>query len=298
MLVGLAPPAARGQETAAVVQRDLEYRAARDSYQAALQNLRAQNNAFASILDTLAGARRGDDEELVRQLEGQAYGFSREIARLDRRVQEQRDSLDNARSRLLGALDDRLDRVQSMLSENPVPSVRQDLEAEARDLRRQYLELEAEGGNVLTPRNVMYPAMQPSPRDTPADLRLKVQFAERKVEEAKAQLGEVDRQIQRLENLVRTQRSGRDFMGQLNRFGDTEVPTGPPGQARERIQDLPTDTTGALSIEDLPPEQRLEVLRLFREQVQVQIDVLEDRVRVLKERLPHTDEAMDAEEPR
>ena len=82
-------------------------------------------------------------------------------------------------------------------------------------------------------------------------------------------------------------------MGQLNRFGDTEVPTGQPGQTRDRIQDLPTDTTGALSIEDLPPEQRLEVLRLFREQVQVQIDVLEDRVRVLKERLPHTDGAAD-----
>lgn len=287
----LAPAPAPGQSFEdEVVQEELEYRAARQSYEAALEQLRAEYNAFNRILDEVRVARISGDDGAREEALARAYGRSQEMQRLEVRVQELREALDSERGELLSALDRRLDDVQARLGEGPTTlQERRDLEAQLAGLASQYLELEEEGSNVLTPRNVLYPTIVYDPRDTPSDILFKIDFAEGKLSQAEAQAEELDGQLQRLENLLRAQRSRRDFIGQLNRFGDTQVPVGQPGERSERGEAAVADTAG-VALEELPLEQQLSTLRTFREQMTRVIEVLEERVAALRARAPRVDE--------
>jgi hypothetical protein len=289
----ISPGPAAGQEEddAGVVQRDLEYRAARQAYDAALDHLTAEYNAYTRILDQVRAARNSGDDDARKAALARAYARSQEIQRLERRAQEEREDLDARREALLVALDARLEDVQAQLAASDVIPFdeRRRLEATLAGLASQYLELEEEGSNVLTPRNVLYPSVVYDPRDTPTEILYKIEFAESKLDQARAQVEELDGQIQRSESLLRAQRSRRDFMGQLNRFGDTQVPLGQPGQRPERGQQAIADTAG-ITLEGLPLEQQLETLLTFREQMNRVVQVLEERVQDLRARLPRTDD--------
>lgn len=292
-LWGGAPAPAWGQAGGGeLVQRELDYRASRQSYEAALEQLRAEYNAYTRILDEVRAARNAGDEPAREAALALAYARSQEVQRLELRVQELRATLDQRREGLLAALDGRLDQIQGRLALGTAVSQaeRRELEAQVTGLATQYLELEQEGSNVLTPRNVLYPSIVYDPRDTPSDILFKIDFAEGKLGQAEAQLEELDGQIQRLENLLRAQRSRRDFMGQLNRFGDTQVPVGQPGQRTERGEGAVADTVG-LTLEELPLEQQLATVVTFREQMSRVVEVLEERVRDLRARLPRIDGA-------
>lgn len=290
---GLAPVPAPGQAVAdELVQEELEYRAARQSYEAALQQLRAEFNAYTRILDEVTAARLSGDEPSREAALARAYARSQEVERIEVRVQELRDVLEAERGDLLAALDTRLDAVQAQLAGDPDLATRRSLEAQLAGLANQYVELEEQGGNVLTPRNVLYPSIVYDPRDTPADILFKIDFAEGKLSQARAQAEELDGQLQRLENLLRAQRSRRDFIGQLNRFGDTQVPVGQPGQPTERGEAVVADTAG-VALEELPLEQQLSTLRTFREQMTRVIEVLEERVADLRARAQRVDAAPD-----
>jgi hypothetical protein len=273
------------------VQRDLEYRAARQAYDAALDHLTAEYNAYTRILDQVRAARNSGDDDARKAALARAYARSQEIQRLERRAQEEREDLDARRKALLVALDARLEDVEAELAASDVMPFeeRRRLEATLAGLASQYLELEEEGSNVLTPRNVLYPSVVYDPRDTPTEILYKIEFAESKLDQARAQVEELDGQIQRSESLLRAQRSRRDFMGQLNRFGDTQVPLGQPGQRPERGQQAIADTAG-ITLEGLPLEQQLETLLTFREQMNRVVQVLEERVQDLRARLPRTDD--------
>jgi hypothetical protein len=270
----------------------LDYRAARQAYEALLEQLRAENNALDRILDEVRVARSAGDDPAREAALARAYARSQEVQRLELRVGEQRGVLDARREDLLAALDARLDRVQGRLSgDRPLSMIeRQELEAQVAGLAAQYVQLEDEGSNVLTPRNVLYPSVVYDPRDTPADILFKIEFAQSKLSQAQAQIDEVDGQIERLEHLLRAQRSSRDFMGELNRFGDTQVPVGQPGQRTDRTQGAVVDTAG-LALDQLPLDQRLATVQTFREQMNRVVEVLEGRVDDLRARLPRTDGA-------
>jgi hypothetical protein len=287
-LWGATAEPARGQdEGGELVQRELEYRAARQSYEAALEQLRAEYNAYTRILDEVRIAPNAGDDAARGNALARAYARSQEVQRLEIRVQESRATLDERREGLLAALDARLDEVQQRLGAPGRLTLqeRQGLEAQLAGLASQYLELEEQGSNVLTPRNVLYPSIVYDPRDTPSDVLFKIDFAEGKLAQAVSQAEELDGQIQRLDNLLRAQRSRRDFLGQLNRFGDTQVPVGQPGQRTERGEGAVADTAG-VALEELPLEQQLATLRTFREQMTRVIEVLEERVRDLRARQP------------
>lgn len=284
------PETAVGQEDAAgVVQGELDYRAARQAYEAALDHLAAEYNAYTRILDEVRVARSSGDDDARRAALARAYARSQEIQRLELRAQEEREVLDARREALLMALDARLEEVQGELAASDVLPFdeRRRLEATLSGLASQYLRLEEEGSNVLTPRNVLYPNVVYDPRDTPSEILFKIEFAESKLGQARAQVEELDGQIQRLANLLRAQRSRRDFMGQLDRFGDTQVPVGQPGQRSERGQEAVADTTG-ITLEGLPLEQQLATLQTFREQMNRVVEVLRERVDDLRARLPRT----------
>jgi hypothetical protein len=286
---GSPGPAAGQEDAAGVVQGELDYRAARQAYEAALDHLEAEYNAYTRILDQVREARSSGDDDARRAALARAYARSQEIQRLERRAQEEREALDARREALLVALDARLEEVQGELAASDVLPFdeRRRLEATLSGLASQYLRLEEEGSNVLTPRNVLYPNVVYDPRDTPSEILYKIEFAESKLAQARAQVEELDGQIQRLDNLLRAQRSRRDFMGELDRFGDTQVPVGQPGQRSERSQEVVADTTG-ITLEGLPLEQQLATLQTFREQMNRVVEVLRERVEDLRARLPRT----------
>lgn len=287
-----APAPAPAQAVAdEVVQEELEYRASRQSYEAALEQLRAEYNAYTRILDEVRAARTSGDDAAREAALARAYARSQEVQRLEVRVQELREALDAERGELLAALDRRLDDVQARLGAGtPDLQTRRELEAQLAGLAAQYVELEEQGSNVLTPRNVLYPSIVYDPRDTPSDILFKIEFAEGKLSQAEAQAEELDGQLQRLQNLLRAQRSRRDFIGQLNRFGDTQVPVGQPGQRTERGEAAVADTVG-VALEALPLEQQLSTLQTFREQMTRVIEILEERVSALRARAPRVDGA-------
>lgn len=286
---GSPGPAAGQEDAAGVVQSELDYRAARQAYEAALDHLEAEYNAYTRILDEVRVARSSGDDDARRAALARAYARSQEIQRLERRAQEEREALDARREALLVALDARLEAVQGELAASDVLPYeeRRRLEATLSGLASQYLRLEEEGSNVLTPRNVLYPNVVYDPRDTPSEILYKIEFAESKLGQARAQVEELDGQIQRLDNLLRAQRSRRDFMGELDRFGDTQVPVGQPGQRSERGQEAVADTAG-ITLEGLPLEQQLATLQTFREQMNRVVEVLRERVEDLRARLPRT----------
>jgi hypothetical protein len=278
----------RAQESGDVAQRELEYRAAKGAHDAALDDYNAQYNAYSQLIDQVAAARRVGDETAIDAALGRWYQRSREIRRLDLRVQEQRERLEGARGALLAALDAELEAVGAELAAGPGVAVASGLVARSRDLRLQYEELEEEGSHVLTPREIVLTQLQYDPRNTPAEIRLKVEYAERRIEEARGAQREVDRQIQRVETLLRVERSGTDFRGGLNRFGDDQVPVGQPAQGRDGRSAL-ADTTG-LTLDELPLDQQLKTLRDHRTQLEVYIGVFEERVKALRTHLPRTED--------
>lgn len=286
---GSPGPAAGQEDAAGVVQGELDYRAARQAYEAALDHLEAEYNAYTRILDEVRVARSSGDDDARRAALARAYARSQEIQRLERRAQEEREALDARREALLVALDARLEAVQGELAASDVLPYeeRRRLESTLSGLASQYLRLEEEGSNVLTPRNVLYPNVVYDPRDTPSEILYKIEFAESKLGQARAQVEELDGQIQRLDNLLRAQRSRRDFMGELDRFGDTQVPVGQPGQRSERGQEAVADTAG-ITLEGLPLAQQLATLQTFREQMNRVVEVLRERVEDLRARLPRT----------
>lgn len=291
-LSAIGPEFVRGQDTAGnLVQHELEYRAARGSYEAALEQLRAEYNAWTRILDEVRAARNSGDDQAREASLARAYARSQEVQRIEIRVQDLRLTFDERREDLLAALDARLDQVQARLGAGALTfDERRDLEAQLAGLANQYVELEEQGSNVLTPRNVLYPSIVYDPRDTPNDLAFKIEFSESKLAQAEAQVEELDGQIVRLENLLRAQRSRRDFIGQLNRFGDTQVPVGQPGQRTDRGEAAVADTAG-VALEELPLDQQLATIQTFREQMTRVIEVLEERVQDLRARYPRLDEA-------
>jgi hypothetical protein len=291
LVLALCAPTAvgtRAQEVGDVAQRELEYRAAKGAHDAALGDYNAQYNAYERIIDQVTVARNAGDDAALDAALGRWYQRSLEIGRLDLRVQEQRERLERARGALLAALDAELESVGAQLAAGPGVSAASALVARSRDLRLQYEELEEEGSAVLTPREIVLTQLRYDPRNTPAEVRLKVDYAERRIEEAREALREVDRQIQRVSTLLRVERSGRDFRGGLNRFGDDQVPVGQPAQGRDG-QPAVADTTG-LTLEELPLDQQLSTLRAHRAQLEVYIGVFEERVKALRAHLPRTQE--------
>jgi hypothetical protein len=287
--LGLATSRPAGaQEADALVESELEYRAARQSYQVALDYYQAEHNAYMRMIDQVRLARTSGDESALDQALGRSLSRSLEVQRLDVRVREQREALETARSGLLAALDAELARVQGQLEGNPPAAIARDLLATARGLRAQYYELEEEANDVLTPRNVVLPQLNYDPRDTPEELRNKVDFAQRRADQARSELLELDRQIERVERLLRVERSRGDFLGQLSRFGDDEVPVGQPGETRDR--GAVADTAG-LSLEHFPLDQQLVTLRTHREQMEVIVQILDEREQELRAHLPKTEAA-------
>lgn len=250
--VGARPAAAQQDQ---VVARQLAYDAARSEYEAALAAWRVVENQWNSAIDAYADARRqGDEQRQQNALQG-AFGQAREMDRLERRVTETRAALDRARSALLAALDDRLDRLGDQLGAARTPAERAQLTTVIRDLTNQQTQVEAERELPAVRAELQYySSIQYDGRDTPVTLGAKAQLLRSKAQNADSSIAQIDRQISRIERQLRSSRNAQALVTGVERFGDAQPPVGAPnrrqagGDVRARGDSLgvagPAETLG------------------------------------------------------
>ena len=282
---------ARGEARAQVpgdglVESELEYRSARSDVQAARDARTVVERRFSEALDEVGRARRSGDGDRLEAALARAQSLSLELSRADERVRVEEGELVEARVSLLEGLDARRRRLEARLADAGARE-RADLDALIRDLARQYRQVEDDDADVLQTELVYFPSITFDPRDGPVELSAKADLLERKAEALDTTLAAVDREIERLEGLLRLQRSRQSFQGNLERFGDTQVPVGPPTRRGSRDAEAgraPADSTGVPAPAE-PLDQRIRSLRLFRVQVEAARDQFLSRARVFRQLL-------------
>lgn len=252
-----------------LVERELEYRAARSDVQAARDARNVVERRFSEALDEVARARRSGDGGRLEAAFARAQSLSLELSRADERVRTQERALETSRRELLATLDTRRRRLESRLA-TAGPGERFELDVLVRDLAAQYRQVEEAEVDVLSMELVFFPSITFDPRDGPVELAAKADLLERKAQGHDSTLAAVDREIERLEGMLRLQRSRQAFQGNLDRFGDTQVPVGAPTRRASRDAEAGrsrADSTGVPAAEE-PLDERIRSLRLFRLQVE------------------------------
>ncbi len=267
-VAGAARPAC-AQVSDSLVQRELEYRSATSELQAARDAWSVVERRWSEALDEVGRARRSGDAARLEAALASAQSISLEVRRADGRVRDQESRLADARKALLAALDRRRQVLETRLADATTARERSDLDALIRDLSNQYEEVD-QGPDVLRTELVYFPSITYDPRDTPEDLLAKADLLKRKAQAADSTIASIDREIARLEGLLRLQRRRSNFQADLERFGDTQVPVGQTSRRNGRDNEggaAEPDSTGVPQPQQ-PLDQRIRELRLFRLQVQ------------------------------
>lgn len=279
----LSAAPAVGQE-GSVIQRlsryQAEYDVALDNHHAAIGARDVQAQRWSDELANVAAAQ-GDDN-LYRAAMAACQAVALELNRLEIRVRQTEDSLMVARGRLLGALDERRDVLQDEYAAASGAEAQQ-IRALLADVVNQYDSLEAEASANPTPELPLSVTVTLSPRDDRTSLNLKVSILQQQTQDARDLIQQTEREIERLQTRQRMERSGRDFMAGVDRYGAAEPPTGPPnlGSAREGV--IPPDSTAAE--QTIPLEKRISDLQVFREQLEDFIGRAQARATEFRNRL-------------
>ncbi len=268
LLVSVAAPRAvvAQQPVADQVQnRQLAYNAAKSGYQAALDARNVYEKQWNDALEEHEQARRAGDADRQNLALVRALDLSRELDLADKRATEQRKALDAAGNALIVALDARARVVTGQLAAARAPAERASYTALLRDLDAHQSEIEAERDQAVTVKLVYYPSIQFDMRDTPETLTLKAQLLHKKAGDADAYLAQIDRQIEAIDRQLRRSRNVQSLVTGVERFGDVQVPVGPPNR---RTPDVPSrpDSAGVARPE-VTLAEKMNELRLLRLQV-------------------------------
>jgi hypothetical protein len=258
----LLPGSAPAQQTADYPERELEYRAARSAYEAALDAWNVREKQWSDALDAHGLARRNGDQRQQDASYTRALDLSRELDVLERRVIEQGTGLRRARSALLAAVAQRITMIERQRAAARTAAEANQLGAVLRDLENQRDELEAETVGV-TFQPVYYESIQYDPRDDAEMLGAKAELLRSKVTQVDTMIAQIDREIGLIERQERRGRNVEALLTGVERFGDIQAPGAPgrrpePGDARAR-----PDSAGVAR----PPasaQQRIMELRLLK----------------------------------
>ena len=269
MVLSFAVPGAAQQSGDQVVDRELVYRSAQSQHQAALDAWGVVEKQWNDAVEEHAQARSAADDQRKDAALVRALDLAQELDRLERRVMDQRGVLDIARTGLLAALDDRIERLSEQLGATPAPAERTRLATFIRDLENEAAELEgAAAGPAVQLELVYYPSIQFDPRGTPRTLGYKAELLRSKAEQSDSAMAHIDREIQRFERQLRRSRNVQSLVTGVERFGDIQVPVGAPNRSTPRgtAQTRP-DSTG-VARPKMTPQQLIEKLQLLRIQVE------------------------------
>ena len=262
-----------------LAQRRLEYQAAVDAYRSALSALEVAEQRFTDALREIDRARRSGDEQALARALPRAQDLSVPKADRERRLQAAARELERTRQALIDVLVVRQAELLEALEAATNAQERRRLTIELEDISNQLQELEAEQEDPA--RFTVMPEIHFDPRDGPTELRAKAELIETYAAIADTVIAETRRQIASLEARLVRERRTRDLLSGLDRFGDRQVPTGPPtGGARVMGADS-TDAGGRpVSLED-----RIEELRSYVEELQEYRDQLLVRAKQFRERI-------------
>ncbi|GMV06004.1 MAG: hypothetical protein AMXMBFR53_22810 [Gemmatimonadota bacterium] len=268
-----------------VVQRRLELRAARDTYQSARSSFTVAEQQFSAALTELNAARRSGDNDRLDRAHAVARDRSVPYRSQEQRLEEALASVAAARTALIEALSARLEQLLAEMDAAPSAQQRRQLDILFRDLSNELQALEAEEareGDTFRIDPVVLPEITFDPRDGPEELAAKAGVLERQAAIADSTIADTERQVQALNSRLRIQRQTRDLLASTDRFDDTRVPvtTGPPAGERPAV----TDSTVA-GARPLTLEERIQNLREYITQLQSYRDQLLIRAEQFRRRV-------------
>ena len=271
LTLAAAPGVAAQTAEQIVSQRRLELRAARSAYDAALNAFNVVDRQFSAALEEVNAARRsGDTGRLERAY---ALAQDRSVPHRDQesRLKEAGAALVSARQALVDALAARLEQLVREMDATPSAQQRAQLDALFADHQAELQTLEAEAEDTFRLEPVVLPEITFDPRDGREELLAKAELLERRAAVADTLIGHTERQIQSLDQRLRTERQRRDFLAGAERFDDTRVPvvTGAPPGDLAAARDSTVAGARPLSL-----EERIELHRDYLGQLQAYRDQL------------------------
>jgi len=269
-----------GQSTESVVaQRRLEYTSASDTHQAALSAFRVVEQRFSAALTEVERARREGDDVALSVALPRAQNMSVPKADRARRVSEAAEDLAEKRQALIDVLVVRQAELVGRLDAAASAVARQQQNDLLDDTSNELSELEDEAEDPTGLLPVVMPNIEISPRDLPAEIESKAQIFERTAAVVDTVLLENAEQIADLEDRLRIERQRQDFLVNADRFGDRQVPTGPP-----RV-DPTVEVSDSTDAEGRPItlEERLAEAQAYREELTEYRDQLLIRARVFRQ---------------
>lgn len=279
-----SPGSVSAQVEEALTQAELEFEAAVRERQSALAARAAVERRFTSFTQEAEDARRQGDSDRLEEALASAQAQLVELRRLDRRVAQTEERLEESRGAYLQAMDD---RIEALLVEarTVTPEERGAILVIVEDLNNRVREVESGSDLTATLLTPVMPEVQFDPRDGPIELRAKAELLERQAERYDSLMAEVDDRLEELERRVRRDQLLRDFREGLDRFGDTQLPVRPPavtppGAAEEQL----AQADSIPDQESLTPEDRIELLLFFRTELESTRDQLLVRARLFRDR--------------
>jgi len=235
-------------------ERRLDYQSATDAYEGALAARAAAETRFSRLAQDIDDARARGDDERRNQALAEAQRLTNTLLSLDQRVAETATQVERARARYLTILDVRLDLLAEQISFATTQTDSIQLGALYRDLRTRFAEVENDSRGAVALVPVVMPEISREPRDGPLELRVKAELLEKRAEQADSVIVYLDAELVDLERRAARERSVRELVRSVDRFGDTDVPVGPPRSGDEAQSD---------GVESAP-EDRIESMRLLR----------------------------------
>lgn len=261
-----------------VIDQQKVYDAAKEQHQADSAQVQLIQHRWDQLFEQLGAARdRGEDDE-VRRLSGQLQLLDEEKTRMERQAIESQQAWIDSGDVLRDRLDDYLEVLSNQIQNSPLGA-----DDEASNLYLEYEERLEKLEDELPPEpfelEPMY-EVEISPGDGPREITNKLKLVENRVEKFQKELAELNRDIEALERRQIRERRMRDRAADRGRFGDDEFPT---GGAR-------TNVTGGVEIADtaavkLTLEDRIELKKSLRANMEEELSKLEEKVKRFEERL-------------
>lgn len=267
-----APARATAQITEAMVaQRQLELRAARSAYDAALGAFNVVDRQWSAALEEVNAARRSGDTGRLERAYALAQDRSMPRRDQEKRLEEAGAALVRARAALIDALVMRLEALVNEMDATPNAQQRAQLNALYTDHQNELQALEAEAEQTFRLEPVVMPEITFDPRDGREELLAKAELFERRAVVVDSLIGRTEREIRSLGDRLRTQRQRRDFLAGAERFDDTRVPVvaGTTTGGRPAAGDSTVVGARPLTLEERIQlhQDYLEQLRAHREQL-------------------------------
>jgi hypothetical protein len=274
----------RAQETSNITVLEPDYRRAQGEHLAAYNALVALEGRLNQANEDFARARAAGDEAGAEEALSRVLQLSGEQREATLRLKEKAGELTEARTRLIRAYRLRVDELITQVASTQDPGARQELRAILQDANNRRLELLAEE----EPETALEPLtdLTISPTDTPRDIRRMADLLDYRAQQNEAWLEGIDQKLEELRQDLRRSRRVSDFLSDMERFGDTRLPVGPPGTTTPPPDpdQLPLGAD-SLGVEPRPMtlEERIRSLEILRLELEERIQLIRNRAARFRE---------------